>query len=154
MPMADAKRPIGGALRRCYPAHMGSFTAALLDALLSVGISPERARNVVELFDKSIDERYGLHAQVLATKRDVAEINASLGREIAQTKVEIAETRAEIARTRAELKRDIAQLETRLSRDIAATNARIAETKADLTRWMLGALTAQTALLLGAMKLL
>ena len=29
---------------------MGSFTAALLDALLSVGISPERARNVVELF--------------------------------------------------------------------------------------------------------
>jgi septal ring factor EnvC (AmiA/AmiB activator) len=140
---------------------MGSFAAALLDALLSVGIAPERARRVVELFDKSIDERYGLHAQVLATKRDVAELNASLGREIAQTKVEIAETRAEIAetraeiaRTRAELKRDIAELETRLSRDIAATNARIAETKADLTRWMLGALTAQTALLLGAMKLL
>ncbi len=151
---------------------MGSFTAALLDALLSVGISPERARNVVELFDKSIDERYGLHAQVLATKRDVAEIHASLGREIAGTRVEIAETRAElgreiagtrveiaetraeIAQTRAELKRDIAELETRLSKDIAATNARIAETKADLTRWMLGALTAQTALLLGAMKLL
>ena len=151
---------------------MGSFTAALLDALLSVGISPERARNVVELFDKSIDERYGLHAQVLATKRDladvearlsneiagtrveIAETRAELGREIAGTRVEIAETRAEIAQTRAELKRDIAELETRLSKDIAATNARIAETKADLTRWMLGALTAQTALLLGAMKLL
>jgi len=155
---------------------MGSFTAALLDALLSVGISPERARNVVELFDRSIDERYGLHAQLLATKRDVAEFSASLGRETAQTKVaiaetraelgreiaetraelgrEIAETRAQIAQTRAELKRDIAELETRLSKDIAATNARIAKTKADLTRWMLGALTAQTALLLGAMKLL
>ena len=90
---------------------MGSFTAALLDALLSVGISPERARNVVELFDRSIDERYGLHAQVLATKRDVAEINALLGRDIAHAKV-------------------------------------------DLTRWVPGALTAQTALLLGAMKLL
>lgn len=97
---------------------MGSFTAALLDALLSVGISPERARNVVELFDRSIDERYGLHAQVLATKRDLAE------------------------------------LETRMTAAIAATNVRIAETKADLARWMLGALTAQTALLLGAMKLL
>jgi len=139
---------------------MGSFTAALLDALLSVGISPERARNVVELFDKSIDERYGLHAQVLATKRDVAEINASLGREIAQTRAEIAQTRAEIVEIRAEivqtraeiveiraeLKRDIAELETRVSKDIAAT-------KVDLTRWMLGALTAQTALLLGATRL-
>jgi septal ring factor EnvC (AmiA/AmiB activator) len=140
---------------------MGSFNVALLEALLSAGVSHDRARAVVDLFDRSIDERYGLHAQVLATKRDVAEINASLGREIAGTRVEIAETRAEIAQTRAEiaqtraeLKRDIAELETRLSKDIAATNARIAETKADLTRWMLGALTAQTALLLGAMKLL
>lgn len=127
-------------------ARMGSFNVALLAALLSAGVSPERAREVVDLFDRSVDERYGLHAQVLATKRDVAEINASLGREIAQTQAEIAHTRAEIAQTRAELKRDIAQLETRLSKDIAAT-------RVELTRWMLAALTAQTALLLGAMKL-
>lgn len=128
-------------------ARMGSFHVALLGALLSAGVSPERAREVVDLFDRSVDERYGLHAQVLATKRDVAEINASLGREIAQTKVEIAQTRADIAEIRAELKRDIAQLETRLSKDIAAT-------RVELTRWMLAALTAQTALLLGAMKLM
>lgn len=134
-------------------ARMGSFNVALLGALLSAGVSPERAREVVDLFDRSVDERYGLHAQVLATKRDVAEINASLGREIAQTqaeiaqtRAEIAQTRAEIAQTRAELKRDIAQLETRLSKDIAVT-------RVELTRWMLAALTAQTALLLGALKL-
>jgi hypothetical protein len=97
---------------------MGSFTAALLEALLSAGVSPDRARNVVDLFDRSVDERYGLHAQVLATKRDVAE------------------------------------LETRLARDIAECNTRIAESKADLIKWTLGALTAQTALLIGAMRLL
>ena len=97
---------------------MGSFDIALLEALLSAGVSHERARTVVDLFDRSVDERYGLHAQVLATKRDLAE------------------------------------LETRMTAAIAATNVRIAETKADLARWMLGALTAQTALLLGAMKLL
>jgi hypothetical protein len=89
---------------------MGSFNLALLEALLSAGVSLERARAVVELFDRSVDERYSLHAQVLATKRDVAE------------------------------------LETRLSREIAAS-------KVDLVKWVVGALTAQTALLLGAAKL-
>jgi hypothetical protein len=89
---------------------MGSFNVALLEALLSAGVSPERARAVVDLFDRSVDERYSLHAQVLATKRDVAE------------------------------------LETRLAREIVSS-------KVDLVKWVLGALTAQTALLLGAAKL-
>ncbi len=89
---------------------MGSFNLALLEALLSAGVTPERARAVVDLFDRAVDERYGLHAQVLATKRDVAE------------------------------------LQTRLSREIASG-------KIDLVKWVVGALTAQTALLLGAAKL-
>jgi hypothetical protein len=89
---------------------MASFNLALLEALLSAGVTPERARAVVDLFDRAVDERYGLHAQVLATKRDVAE------------------------------------LETRLSREIASG-------KIDLVKWVVGALTAQTALLLGAAKL-
>ena len=42
---------------------MGSFNVALLEALLSAGVSHDRARAVVDLFDKSVDERYGLHAQ-------------------------------------------------------------------------------------------
>ncbi len=100
---------------------MGSFNVALLEALLSAGVSPERARAVVDLFDRSVDERYSLHAQVLATKRDVAAL----------------ETR---------LSRDVAGVEARLSREIAAT-------KVDLVKWVVGALTAQTALLLGAAKL-
>jgi len=57
-------------------------------------------------------------------------------------------------RHRLATKRDLAELETRLAKDIAQTNARIAATKAELIKWVLGALTAQTALLLGAMKLL
>ncbi len=89
---------------------MGSFNVALLEALLSAGVSPERARTVVDLFDRSVDERYALHARGLATKRDVAE------------------------------------LESRLAREIAAS-------KVDLVKWVVGALTAQTALLLGAAKL-
>ncbi len=122
---------------------MGSFNATLLAALLSAGVSPDRAREVVEQFDRAIDERFGLHAQVLATKRDVAELQAAITDRIADSNERIARTNERIA-----------GLDARLTSRIAATNERIAETKADLVRWMLAALTAQTALILGAFKLL
>jgi len=107
---------------------MGSFNVALLEALLSAGVSHERARAVVDLFDRSVDERYSLHAQVLATKRDVAELETRLAKDIAQTQARIAQAQGDL-------------------------NARIADSRSDLIKWVLAALTAQTALLLGAMKL-
>jgi hypothetical protein len=119
-------------------AGMGSFNFALLDALVSAGVAPDRARLVVDLFDRSVDERYGLHAQVLATKRDLAELETRLVREIAENRVGIAEMSERIAETHAR---------------IAETHARISETRSDLVKWMLAALTAQTALLLGALRL-
>ena len=100
---------------------------------------------MVDLFDRSVDERYGLHAQVLATKRDLAELETRLVREIAENRVGIAAMNERIAGTHS----SIAETNAR----IAETNARIAETRADLIKWMLAALTAQTALLLGALRL-
>ncbi len=107
---------------------MGSFSIAFLETLVSIGVQPDRARSLVEMFDRSIDERYGLHAQILATKRDVAEL----------------ETR---------LARDIATLDNKLVQGLAECNGRIAEAKVDLVKWLLGALTAQTALIAGIVKL-
>lgn len=159
---------------------MGSLNVALLEALLSVGISHERARNLVELLERSVDERYGLHAQVLATKRDIAELQTATKRDIAElhtaTTREIAEfqsittreiaglqaaTAREIAGFQAATAREIAELRTTTVREIsrvelkvAQLESKVAETKSDLVRWMLAALTAQTALLLGAMRLL
>ena len=118
---------------------MGAFTAALLDALLAIGVPPERARAVVDLLDRSVDERYGLHAQVLATKRDVAELETRLVRELGECHARIAECNTRIA-----------ECSTR----IAGSSARVAEAKSDLARWMLAALTAQTALLVGVFRLL
>lgn len=153
---------------------MGSFATALYDALLSAGIAAERAREVVDLFDRSVDERYQLHLQVLATKSDVAECRAAivekLGQLIAGTHVRISETRETLTRSIAETNnrtRDtldqkigetnlrVSELGETLTRSIAETNnrfgrleTRIAETKSELMKWMLAALTAQTALLL------
>jgi hypothetical protein len=108
---------------------MGTFDRALFDALVAVGVPADRAERVVELFERGVDERYGLHAQVLATRRDVAELEARLARAMAEG-------------------------HTRLMREVAECNVRIADTKSDLARWVLAALTAQTALIVGAMKLL
>lgn len=121
---------------------MGTFDRALFDALVAVGVPADRAERVVALFERGVDERYSLHAQVLATRRDVAELEVRLVREVA-------EARAQLERAIAECDGRIAECNTR----IAECNTRVAESKSDLTRWMLAALTAQTALLLGAIKL-
>jgi regulator of protease activity HflC (stomatin/prohibitin superfamily) len=125
---------------------MGSFNVALLEALLSAGVSHDRARAVVDLFDKSVDERYSLHAQILATKGDVAEIQAKMAETRGQLEARIAEARgqleARIAETRGQFESRVAQVE-----------ARIDSNKAELVKWMLAAITAQTTLLLGAIRL-
>ena len=138
-------------------AGMGSFDVALLEALLSAGVSPERARTVVELFDRCVDERYSLHAQVLATKRDVAELETRLTKDIAElrarTQAGIADLRGEMQASIAQTQASIVQTQASIAGLGAEMRASIAETKADLAKWTLAALTAQTALLLGAIKL-
>lgn len=159
---------------------MGSFNVALLEALLAVGVPHERARQIVDLFDKSVDERFGLHAQVLATKRDLAELQAAMLREttaaeqrlageIARSNERIARTEERIAALDQRTSGGFTTFDERMTARFAAADermtagfaaaderiaARIAETKSELVRWMLAALTAQTALLVGAMRLL
>ncbi|MCA3180413.1 MAG: hypothetical protein O9345_15255 [Burkholderiaceae bacterium] len=140
---------------------MGTFDTALMEALLSIGVPPERARSVVDAFDRSADARYSLHAQVLATKRDLSELETRLVSEIGETRERIAAVDARLDRTPASLDARVeatgARIETmdaRMEASSAALAARIAETKADLLKWTLGALSAQTALLLSAIELL
>jgi septal ring factor EnvC (AmiA/AmiB activator) len=136
---------------------MGAFNLALLEALLCVGVPHERARALVEILDKAIDERYSIHGQILATKRDVAEIQAKMAETRGQLEASLAQTRgqleASLAQTRGQLEARIAQVEARVAESRGQVEARIAESRADVIRWTLAALTAQTALLLGAIRL-
>jgi hypothetical protein len=129
---------------------MGSFHVALLEALVSAGVSPERARAVVDLLDRSIDERYALHAQILATKRDLADLDVASRRDLADLDVAV---RRDIGA----LERNLAERETRLLQALAVvrgdTLEAVASFRVDTLKWILGALTAQTALLLTAAKL-
>ena len=134
---------------------MGSFATALYDALLSAGVASDRAREVVDLFDRSVDERYNLHAQVLGTKGDIAELRLAMKNDIAEfrtaTKNDLAELRSAM-KTDLATKFDLAELRSETSIRFSNMETRIAETKSELVKWMLAALTAQTALLL-ALKL-
>lgn len=129
---------------------MGSFGATLLTALLSAGVSPERAQAVVEQFDGAIDERIGLHGHVLATKRDLADVQLALTDRIAECDRHVVDLHRQLAQT----SERIAGVDAGVHERIAGVHQRIAETKAELVRWAFGALTAQTALVIGAFKLL
>lgn len=143
---------------------MGSFASALYDALRSAGVAEDRARAVADLFDRSLDERWSQHAQDLATKADLAALATKVDLGALATKGDLVglATKSELGAlaTKAELaglatKGDLAELRAKVAEDVAETNmrvsrleTRIAETKSDLLKWMLAALTAQTALLL------
>ncbi len=168
---------------------MGSFTLALVEVLLSVGVPAQRARAIVDAIDASISERIGLQsaqqasraevseirregqaglsqvrAELAGLRTDLAEVRTELRTEIADVRTEIADVRTEIADVRTEIagvRTEIAELRTEVRGEIAAVRTELAEVrteiaqvKLDITRWMLGAMTAQAALLLGAMKLM
>jgi hypothetical protein len=125
---------------------MGSFDLVFFDALVSTGIAPERARAVIDGLARDIDNRFAVHAQAIGTKRDLAELEMRMNERFASIDLRFAaiDTRFQALDTRFQA------VETRFQ----GIETKIAEVRSDIVRWMLTALTAQTALLLGALKLL
>ncbi len=118
---------------------MGNFSINLIDALMSIGISRDRAYSLAELFERGIDERYSLHAQVLATKRDLSELELKITREITR---EINQTNERIS-----------QVELSLRTDINATRLAIADSKTEIIKWMIGSIVALGGLLIAVIRL-
>ena len=85
-------------------------------------------------------EQVNLINSNLATKADIATVEAALKTDIAA--VEVA------------LKADIAAVEAGLKTDIATIKAATAALKVDLLKWMFGALIAQGGLIVALVKLL
>lgn len=154
---------------------MGSLTLALVEVLLSVGVPAQRARAIVDAIDASISERVSLQSSQHASRVELDEVRREGQTGLSQVRVELAGLRADLAGVRTELRTEIAELRTEITEvrteiaelrtevrseiaavrvEIAQLRTEIAGVKLDLTRWMLGAMTAQAALLLGAMKLM
>lgn len=93
------------------------------------------------------EEQINLINSNLATKADIAAVEADIAAVEATLK-------ADIAAVEAALKADIAAVEATLKTDIATIKADMAALKVDLLKWMFGALIAQGGLIVALVKLL
>lgn len=93
------------------------------------------------------EEQVNLINSNLATKADIAAVEADIAAVEAALK-------ADIAAVEAALKADIAAVEATLKTDIATIKADMAALKVDLLKWMFGALIAQGGLIVALVKLL
>ena len=122
---------------------MGAVNQTLIEELVAMGLPRERATSVASSIEQSLDDRYSLHSQILATKRDLADLEVKLVREMAQHSERMAA--------------QFALVNDRISHTnerISQTNILIANTKVDLLKFMIGAFIANAGLMLGAIKYL
>ena len=102
-----------------------------------------------EAVTAAVQEAGSVDLSHLATKEDAATVKT----EVVAVKVDVAAVRTEVAA----VKTDVAAVKTEVAAvktDVAEVKTVAAETKADLLRWMFGAMAAQTALIVGLLKLL
>ena len=112
-----------GPTRWSLPMPVVAFdTLKLADRLQAGGFSAEQARTAASAFADAMS------SSDVATKSDLKELRAEL--------------KAEIGSVRTEMNAMEQRLEAKIEASAAAT-------KADLMRWMFGAMTAQTALIVG-----
>ncbi len=104
------------------------------------------------------EEHVALLNANLATKTDVAEIKAGTETLRQETRANIEalrqETRAGIEALRQETKADIEILRQETKADIARIEAKVESLKVALLKWLLGALIAQSGLIVTLIKLL
>ena len=154
-----------------YSAVMGSFNTALFEALLSIGVSADRARAAVDLLERAIDERYSRHVPETTTKLDLVESENRLTASVGKVRNELVDTEKRLTSSIVEVKNDLVVTEKRIDarfslvqerllsmqldaeKEFRRIDQRIAETRIELTRWMLAALTAQTAIIAAVVKL-
>ncbi|MDE0350655.1 MAG: DUF1640 domain-containing protein [Gammaproteobacteria bacterium] len=104
------------------------------------------------------DEHVALLNANLATKGDIAAVEADLAKVEANLRSEIAKVeanlRSEIAKVEANLRSEIAKVEANLMAEIAKVDGKIEASRAQLLKWMIGALIAQGGLIVALVKLL
>ena len=117
---------------------------ALYKALVEAGASEDTAKQAVE---------NPLPGGELATKSDLAQLEARLGADITQLKIGIAQLDARLGADIAQLKVDITELETRLGADITQLKIGIAQLEVHLVWRLLGGIAVLLGITAGVFKL-
>lgn len=140
-----------GRARRTYPRRMTEAIAfdthRFVKRLTGCGFTEEQA-------ETRADERVALLNGNLATRADIARIEADIARIEAGIDALRQETRADIDALRQETRADIARIEAGMDSLRQETRATIESAKSDLLKWLFGALIAQGGLIVALAKLL
>lgn len=121
-----------------YSRPMSTMVVELYDALVSAGAPEEKARGAAQAMSE----------ESLATKADIAHLQADIARLEQVTKAEIAKleraTSGDIARLEQATKAEIVKLERATKADIAKLERHIAKVERELSvvKWMTGAIVA------------
>ena len=104
---------------------------------------------------QEIDARYSLHAQVIVTKRDLAELELKLMREHARTNERISLCNERISSLETSLRSEINDVNLKIADSnerIAKIGVQIAESKVETLKWTAGFMLAQSGMLFAAIK--
>ena len=125
-------------------------THRFVKRLTECGFTERQAETLAE-------EHVALLNANLATKADIARVEARIESTKAGIETLRQETKADIARVEARIESTKAGIETlrqETKADIARVEARIETAKADTLKWMIGAMVAQGGLIVALVKLL
>lgn len=134
---------------------MGSFNLTFIESLVAAGVPRDRAQTLSEQLREEIDARYSLHAQVIATKRDLAELELKLMKEHARTNERISQSNERISQLETSLRSEINEVKLKIAESnerIANIGAQIAESKVETLKWTAGFMLAQSGMLFAAIK--
>ncbi len=122
-------------------------THRFVKRLTESGFTEKQAETLAE-------EHVALLNTNLATKADIARIEAGMDALRQETKADIARVEAGVDALRQETKADIARVEAGVDVLRQETRAAIEAVKVDLLKWLFGALIAQGGLIVALVKLL
>ena len=121
---------------------------AALDILITKGgFAPEAARAIGEVVDLEIQRS----RDSLATSQQLTDTRHQLEQKIDDFRRDLEQ---KIADTRQQLEQKIEALRSELKAEIAAVLVKLEATKAEILRWMFVAMTGQTVVLVGLMRLM
>jgi hypothetical protein len=137
-------------------------THAFVKRLTAAGMPEAQAEVLADEQVRLIDDRLATKEDIAklqaATKEDIAKLQAATTMDIARLHEDIARlqaaTKEDIARLQAETKEDIAKLQAATKTDLREMelkiDAKIESVKSEIVRWMFGTIGFQTIVVVGA----
>ena len=132
------------------PPAFAFDTLKAADTLIAAGITPAHARAITETMNDAVTEGVATKADIAKLEAGIAELRAEVKADTAEVKADTARLETGLAELKADVRADIGNLESRLSAridtEVGALNSRL-----NMLQWGLGLIAAVVLLMAGRM---